>query len=80
MPNSITNEIAISTTLTAAADVVESLSMRENTNTDATSVLKGRLPLISTIAPNSPTARPNASATPARIAGRSAGRTIRRNV
>jgi hypothetical protein len=29
MPNSITKEIAIRTTLTAAADVVESLSMRE---------------------------------------------------
>ena len=57
-----------------------SLSIWPNTNTDATSVLNGRLPLISTIEPNSPTARPNASPTPARIAGRSAGRMIRRKI
>ena len=48
------------------------------TNTDATSVLNGRLPLISTIAPISPTARANASATPERIPGRMFGSTMLR--
>ena len=46
--------------------------------TEATSVLKGRLPEMSTSAPISPTARANASATPERIPGRMFGSTIRR--
>src|SRR5436190_344012 len=37
-------------------------------------------PEISTTAPNSPTARANASATPDRIAGRRLGKTIRRKI
>ena len=45
--------------------------------TDATSVLYGRFPEISTIEPNSPIARANPSATPASIAGAKLGSTIR---
>ena len=40
----------------------------------------GTLPLISTIEPNSPTARAKLSATPERIAGASVGSTIRRMI
>ena len=47
--------------------------------TEATSVLNGRFPESSTIEPNSPTARANASAAPDRIAGEMLGNTIRRN-
>ena len=42
--------------------------------------MNGRLPLIRTTEPNSPTARANASATPERIPGSRFGNTIRRNV
>ena len=46
--------------------------------TDATSVLNGRLPAMSTSAPISPTARAKASATPERMPGRMFGRTMLR--
>ena len=55
------NEIASSTTATAAAPSGSPLWIWLKTKTDATSVLNGRFPEISTIAPISPTARANAS-------------------
>ena len=64
----------------AAAPPESPLSSRPNTYTDTTSVLNGRFPEMSTTAPNSPSARANASTTPERIAGRMLGRMIRRNV
>ena len=45
-----------------------------------TSVLKAMVPVIRTSEPNSPIARANASAEPARSAGRRFGRMIRRKV
>ena len=58
---------------TAAAPAVLSLSIWPKMKTEATSVLNGRLPEISTTEPNSPSARAKASAAPARIAGRRFG-------
>ena len=52
---------------------IASLSMRPKMNTEATSVLNGMLPAMSTTEPNSPTARANASAAPERIAGHEVG-------
>ena len=57
-----------------------SLSIWPNTYTEPTSVLKGRLPVISTNEPNSPTARAKLSATPEMIAGVRLGSTILRRI
>ena len=57
-----------------------SLSIALKMLTEATSVSKGMFPEMRTIEPNSPTALPNESAAPERIAGIRLGRTIRRNV
>ena len=54
---------------TAAAPVVLSLSIWPNTSTEATSVLYGRLPLISTTEPNSPTRAAEREPDAASIAG-----------
>ena len=48
--------------------------------TEATSVSNGMFPEMRTIEPNSPTALPNESAAPERIAGIRFGSTMRRNV
>ena len=66
------------TTATADAPAWSPPWMCRNTKTDATSVLNGRLPAISTSAPISPTARANASATPERMPGRMFGSTMLR--
>ena len=65
---------------TAAAARVLSLSIWLKICTDATSVLNGRLPEISTVAPNSLMARAKARAVPAAMAGRRLGRTMRRKI
>ena len=65
---------------TAAAPAVLSLSIWLKMCTEATWVLNGRLPEISTVEPNSLIARANASAVPAEIAGTRLGSTIRRKV
>ena len=79
-PSSTTNAITSSTTDTAAAPVTLSLSIWQKMNTDATSVLNGRLPVISTSEPNSPTARANASADAGEDRRAEAGRMTRRKV
>ena len=69
MARSARNEKASRTTESAAAAVGLSLSMFEKICTDATCVLNGMFPEMRMTAPNSPTARAKASATPERIAG-----------
>ena len=64
-----TSATTSSTVDTAAAAVTLSLSIWPRMYTDATSVWNGRLPVSSTVAPNSLIARVNASAVPASIAG-----------
>ncbi len=78
--SSSANEITSSTTATAAAPAWSPLSIRPKMKTDETSVLNGRLPVMITSEPNSPTAFANASATPDRIPGRMFGKTTRRKV
>ena len=75
-PEQHANEITRITTETAAAPAGSPLSIRPKMKTDATSVLNGRFPEISTIEPNSPIARAKASATPDRIAGNRFGKTM----
>ena len=65
---------------TAAAPVALSLSIWLKMCTEATWVLNGRLPEISTVEPNSLIARANDSAVPAAIAGSRFGRMIRRKM
>ena len=74
------NEITSRTTATAAAPARSPLSIRPKMKTDETCVLYGRLPVMITSEPNSPTAFANASATPERIPGSMFGKTTRRNV
>ena len=69
-----------STTETAAAASGSPLSIDLKMLTDATSVSNGMFPEMRTTEPNSPTAFPNESAAPERIAGIRFGRMIRRNV
>src|SRR6266511_864622 len=69
-------EISRSTSESAAAPAVSPVPRRPKMYTDATSVLNGRFPEISTTAPNSPTARAKASATPERSAGSTSPATI----
>src|SRR6266545_3034626 len=73
-------EISRSTSESAAAPAVSPVPRRPKMYTDATSVLNGRFPEISTTAPNSPTARAKASATPERIAGSRFGKMMRRKI
>ena len=65
---------------TAAAPCALSFSICPKTNTEATSVLNGRLPEMSTTDPNSPSARAKPSPAPATIAQRRLGSTTRRKV
>src|SRR5215208_4320020 len=64
MARSVRNENTSSTTESAAAAVGLSLSIFEKICTDATCVLNGMFPEMRMTAPNSPTAREDASATP----------------
>ena len=80
MARSVRNENASRTTESAAAAVGLSLSMFEKICTDATCVLNGMFPEMRMTAPNSPTARAKASATPERMAGTRFGRITRRKI
>ena len=76
----IASERTSSTTETDAAAARSSPSIALKMWTEATSVENGMFPEMSTTEPNSPTALPNESAAPERIAGMRFGRTMRRNV
>ena len=75
-----TSETSNRTMLIAAAPAGSSFSTWLKIATDATSVLNGMLPEMSTIEPNSPMARAKARPAPVRIAGSSVGSTMRRRI
>ena len=69
-----------STTETAAAPAGSSFSIWVKTLTEATSVLNGMLPEMSTTEPNSPMARAKPRPLPVRMAGSRVGRMMRRRM